>query len=364
MILPRLLSLILIVWVVLVVAFALTKGVQLLAQDAAAERESSSHQKDALWCQYVGTKGPGVGRHIVLISGDEEYRSEETMPMLGQLLAKRYGFKCTVLFAIDPESGEINPDNQNNIPGIEMLDDADLVILGLRYRQLPDDQMKHFADYVDSHKPIVAYRTSTHAFAYDEDSTSPYKKYGNRQKEPWEGGFGQKYLGDTWIAHHGHHAVESTLAVHEESNQDHPILKGVDTIWGPTDVYAITNLPKSANVLMRGTVLSGMSPDDGPVAGKKNDPMMPVAWTMMQPSPEGVQRRVFCTTMGAATDFVDEDLRRLIVNATFWSLQMESKIPDKANVDFVSAFKPTDFGFRGFKKGVKPSDHQVDISDQ
>ena len=334
------------------------------AQDAATEDPASHAVIEQPWCQYEGTEGPGVGRHIVLLSGDEEYRSEETMPMLGQLLAKRFGFKCTVLFAIDPDSGEINPDNQNNIPGIEMLDDADLVILGLRYRQLPDSQMKHFADYVDSHKPIIAYRTSTHAFAYDKDSTSPYKKYGNRQKEPWPGGFGQKYLGDTWIAHHGHHAVESTLAVHEDENAGHPIMTGVDTIWGPTDVYAITHLPASANVLMRGSVLSGMNADDKPVAGEKNDPMMPVAWTMIQESPSGAQRRVFCTTMGAATDFLDEDLRRLVVNASLWALQLESQIPAKANVDFVSPFNPTDFGFHGFKKGVKPSDHQVDFSDQ
>lgn len=347
------------VWFVITSIVTLANGGPVMAQDASNENASSK-----LWCQYDGNEGPGVGRHIVLISGDEEYRSEETMPMLGQLLAKRYGFKCTVLFAVDPESGEINPDNQNNIPGIEALDDADLVILGLRYRQLPDDQMKHFADYVDSLKPIVAYRTSTHAFAYDQDSASPYKKYGNRQKEPWKGGFGQKYLGDTWIAHHGHHAVESTLAVHEETNATLPVLKGVDTIWGPTDVYAIKHLPDSATVLMRGTVLAGMSPDDEAVAGKKNDPMMPVAWTMIQESPTGAQRRVFCTTMGAATDFVDEDLRRLVVNASFWCLRMEAQIPDKANVDLVSAFNPTDFGFHGFKKGVKPSDHQVDISDQ
>ena len=203
----------LLAWFALTSIVTLAKGGSVIAQEAATEKASSTVEATRLWCQYTGTEGPGVGRHVVLISGDEEYRSEETMPMLGQLLAKRYGFKCSVLFAVDPDSGEINPDNQNNIPGIEMLGDADLVILGLRYRQLPDDQMKHFVDYVDSYKPIVAYRTSTHAFAYDDDSASPYKKYGNRQKEPWEGGFGQKYLGDTWIAHHGHHAVESTFCL-------------------------------------------------------------------------------------------------------------------------------------------------------
>lgn len=326
----------------------------------AQEGRVASEQK--LWCQYEGKSGPGVGFHIALLSGDEEYRSEETMPMLGQLLAKHYGFKCTVLFAVDPESGEIDPDNQNNIPGIELIDNADLIVMGWRYRQLPDADMKHFVDYVESGKPIVGYRTSTHAFDYDDDSTSPYKKYGNRSTEDWVGGFGQQILGDTWIAHHGHHAVESTMAIADDHNRDHPIMTGVGKIWGPTDVYAITHLPASATVLMKGQVLAGMSADDEPVDGPKNNPMMPVAWVMHQPLPKGVQRRVFCTTMGAATDFEDAGLRRLIVNACLWGLNLESEIKADSSVDVVNEFKPTEFGFKKFKKGVKPADHQVDVA--
>lgn len=303
-----------------------------------------------LWCQYEGKSGPGLGLHVVLLSGDEEYRSEETMPMLGQLLAKHYGFKCTVLFAVDPESGEIDPDNQNYIPGIELIDEADLIVMGWRYRQLPDSDMKHFVDYVESGKPIVGYRTSTHAFDYDDDSTSPYKKYGNRSTEDWVGGFGQQILGDTWIAHHGHHAVESTMAIAKQENKNSPVMMGVDKIWGPTDVYAITHLPESATVLMKGQVLEGMSPDDKPLEGAKNDPMMPVAWVMEQPIAQGATRRVFCTTMGAATDFEDADLRRLVVNACLWGLKLESKIKPDSSVDVVSEFKPTQFGFKKFKK--------------
>jgi len=67
------------------------------------------------WVVYDGFDGPGKGKHIVLVSGDEEYRSEEALPQLGKILAKHHGFKCTVLFAIDP----INPDNTRNIPGLE-----------------------------------------------------------------------------------------------------------------------------------------------------------------------------------------------------------------------------------------------------
>src|SRR5579871_2023281 len=115
------------------------------------------------WVVYDGFNGPGKGKHIVLVSGDEEYRSEEALPQLGKILAKHHGFKCTVLFAIDPKDGTINP-NVSNIPGLEALQTADLMIIFTRFRDLPDEQMKHIVDYVEAGKPIVGLRTATHAF--------------------------------------------------------------------------------------------------------------------------------------------------------------------------------------------------------
>src|SRR5213592_1358542 len=114
---------------------------------------------------YEGTDGPGKGKHIVMISGDEEYRSEEALPQLAKILAKHHGFKCTVLFAIDSQTGVINPNQNNNIPGLENLQSADLLIIATRFRDLPDEQMKHLADYIESGKPIIGMRTATHAFS-------------------------------------------------------------------------------------------------------------------------------------------------------------------------------------------------------
>src|SRR5947209_6875683 len=93
------------------------------------------------WATYSGKAGPGKGKNIVLIAGDEEYRSEEQMPMLGQILAERHGFNCTVLFAVNRETGRINPNELSNIPGMDKLDTADLVILQTRFRELPDADM-------------------------------------------------------------------------------------------------------------------------------------------------------------------------------------------------------------------------------
>src|SRR5687767_15263790 len=102
---------------------------------------------------YEGDEGPGKGKHIVLVSGDEEYRSEEALPQLGKILAKHHGFKCTVLFAIGAD-GTIDPNTNNNIPGLEALKTADLMVIATRFRDLPDEQMKHIAEYVEAGKPV------------------------------------------------------------------------------------------------------------------------------------------------------------------------------------------------------------------
>ena len=133
-------------------------------------------QAPAQWVTYPGGDGPGAGKSIVILTGDDEYRSEESMPQLGKILSVRHGFKVTVLFAINKETGAIDPATQDNIPGLEALDSADLMILFLRFRALPDDQMKHIMDYTNSGKPIVALRTSTHSFAY-KDFSGTYGKW-------------------------------------------------------------------------------------------------------------------------------------------------------------------------------------------
>lgn len=312
-------------------------------------------QAEELWVTYRGSDGPGKGKQIVLIAGDEEYRSEEYMPLLGQILAKWHGFTCTVLFSINPETGEIDPNCQTNIPGLHHLDSADLMIIGTRFRELPDDQMEHIVQYVNSGRPIIGIRTATHAFAYSRNRQSRFAHYDWRSPV-WPGGFGRQVLGETWVAHHGAHGRESTRAVIAPEMADHPILRGIKDIWGPTDVYTVRDLPKDAQILLYGQVLAGMSPTDPPVVGPKNDPMMPVAWIRFYPSASGTKARIFCTTMGSAVDFACEDLRRLVVNAAYWCLGMEDLIPERAKVDFVTPYDPTPFGFGKFRPGRKPQD--------
>ena len=88
----------------------------------------------------------------------------KSLPQMAKILAERHGFKCTVLFAIDPADGTINPNITTNMPGAEALDSADAIVMALRFREWPDAQMKHFVDAYLAGKPIIALRTSTHAF--------------------------------------------------------------------------------------------------------------------------------------------------------------------------------------------------------
>jgi type 1 glutamine amidotransferase len=308
------------------------------------------------WVVYDGFDGPGKGKHVVLICGDEEYRSEETLPQLGKILAKHHGFKCTVLFAIDPKDGTINP-NVSHIPGLEALKTADLAILFLRFRNLPDEQMKHLADYIESGKPIIGLRTATHAFNLGKGSA--YAKYQWNNKD---GGFGRKVLGETWVNHHGKHGAQSTRGIIAPGQGKHPILRGIkdSDIWGPTDVYGvILPLPGDSKPLVLGQVLTGMKPSDPAVEGKQNDPMMPIAWTRTYQGEAGKTARVFTTTMGASQDFASEGLRRLLVNATYWALSMEDEIPQRAEVSIVGPFEPRPFAHNGFKKGVRPADLEL-----
>jgi type 1 glutamine amidotransferase len=312
------------------------------------------------WLTVEGGDGPGKGKRVVLVSGDEEYRSEESLTQLAKILAKHHGFTCTVLYAIDPATGEIHPETLDNIPGLEALRQADLMVIATRFRNLPDEQMKEIDDYLRAGKPVVGMRTATHAFVVPPERA--YAHYGNGYAGPrteWTDGFGRAVLGEKWIKHHGHHGKESTRGILAPGAKDHPILRGIadGDIWGPTDVYAVRlPLPGDSQPLVLGEVLTGMLPGSPPVEGAKNEPMMPVAWTKTYSVDGGPKGRVFMTTMGAATDLVASATRRLLVNACYWAAGLEDRIPLAANVEFVGTFEPTPFGFKGAKRGMKPAD--------
>ncbi len=165
---------------------------------------------------YAAKPGPGQGKHVVFLAGDEEYRGEEGLPMLAKILSQRHGFKCTVLFSVDPD-GTINPKNAKSLSNPAALDTADAIVMLLRFRAWPDEDMARFDKLLRAGKPIVALRTSTHAFnGFPKGSPWETWNYNN------QGGFGKRVLGETWLTHWGRHKVEATRGAIEPSQRGHP----------------------------------------------------------------------------------------------------------------------------------------------
>lgn len=274
-------------------------------------------------------------KHIVLISGDEEYRSEEALPMLAKILSQRHGFRCTVLFSFGPDGAPyIDPNNQQGLRGIDALRTANLMIIATRFRTPDPEQAAWITAYLNAGRPVIGLRTATHAFrgrgtfggtlAYDD--------------------FGRRILGEQWVSHHGRHKVEGTRGVTEPGAENHPILRGVNDVFAPSDVYGVVHLTEDDEILLRGGITESLDPDSPLVDDERNDPMHPLAWLHTWRSPNGdAEGRSFCTTAGAAVDFLNEDLRRLVVNAALYLT--DRPVPDRANVDFVDPYYPAFYGF-------------------
>lgn len=295
-----------------------------------------------------GGKGPGAGRHVVLLGGDEEYRSEEALPMLAQILSTRHGFHCTVLLPVNKQ-GQVAPDNLESLPGSESLDSADAIVMLLRFRNWPDSDMARFDAALKRGVPVIALRTSTHAFNIPKGRA--FDRYSFNSRE-WPGGFGKQILGETWVSHHGHHRVEGTRGILEPGMENHPVLTDVHGIFGNSDVYT-ANPPADAQILLRGEVTTSLDPNSSAVPGSKNHPMQPIVWTRSYKQENGKTNTILCSTIGAASDLVNPGLRRMIVNAVYWVQGMP--VPANAEADPVGEYRPTMYGFNTFKKGL-PAD--------
>ncbi len=259
--------------------------------------------------------------HVVFITGDEEYRSEVSMPMIAEILETRHNMRCTVLYAVDP-SGKRDPMYLENIEGLEALETADLAVIFVRFRALPDDQLERILDYVTSGKPIVGLRTSTHAFRYP--AGHKHSKYNNS--------FGRDVFGQKWISHHGHGNSTRVLA----TVKDHPIVRGVaPEFWVRSWLYHVVRLHGDCVTLAHGYAVKGGreftdNQDNEPnrdIFGTPN----PVAWTKTYKG-----ARVFFTTLGHPQDFEKTSTRRLLINGIYWALGLEDAIPPGGcNADIV-----------------------------
>jgi hypothetical protein len=239
------------------------------------------------------------GKHIVFVSGDHEYGSEETFPLLAQFLETKYGAKTTVLKSSPDENGE------EDIPGLAALESADLAVLFLRWRRLPAEQIAHLEKYLKSGKPLIAFRTTTHAFNYPK----------GHPLEAWNR-FAPEYLGGPpgWGGGHYHYGHTSTTDVSLiAANKQHPILTGIPANFSVSSwlYHVLPNYPPAdATQLLMG---KSVNPEKAATRPPLDNP---VAWTWTNKA----KARVFVTTLGHPDDFKNEALQRLVTNAMHWSL--------------------------------------------
>lgn len=254
----------------------------------------------------------GDAPHVVFVTGDDEYRSEVTMPMIAKILEASHGFRTSVAYA------RPRPQSKDNIEGLEALDTADLMVMFTRFRRLPEPQLERILRFVDSGKPLIGLRTTTHAFQYPD----------GHPRQALNDGFGRDVFGQKWIVHHGHRSTTEVAIRQEEA--DHPILRGVTPFHAASWLYHVAPLHGENTVLLVGTSVNSEHAD----RSDEFPPTQPVAWTRRYK-----EARVFFTTLGHPSDFAHESMRRLLINAVYWALGRE--VPaGGAKADVVGTYEP------------------------
>jgi len=232
---------------------------------------------------------------IVFVAGEEEYCSHVSLAYLARAARDGLGFRTTNCTTY-PDPGSLS-----NLPGLEALAEADLAVFYIRFLTLPEEQLEHIKAYVQSPRPVICFRTTTHGFRYPEGH--PLEAW-NRE---WP-----KVPGAPWITHYGHES--STDVWIPEEAEGNPILTGVEPQFHVRSwLYEVVpNYPPAdATVLLMGKSIGPGRPEN-----PEDRPLNPVAWTHIHPG----GGPAFSTTMGHPEDFIVPPVHRLITNAMHWAL--------------------------------------------
>ncbi len=286
---------------------------------------------------------------IVFVTGDEEYRSEESMPMLAAILERDFNVRCPVAYALTDE-GEIDPNRLDHIDGLDELKDADLMVLFTRFRRLPERELKKILDYAESGRPMVGFRTATHAFRYPKGHPRAAQ-----MNERWP----TKVFGQHWITHHGHFADghgRLTAVTPLENGRSHPILRGVDSFLAYSWLYHVQGGGDRLSGDSRPLVLGWSLRSNHAERLDRFPRETPVAWVKSYTGSAGRQARVFFTTLGHPYDFKIPSMRRLALNGILWALGQEDRIPEGGcRTDPVNPYDPPNSGFgQVYRSGVFP----------
>ncbi|MFD0672689.1 ThuA domain-containing protein [Cohnella sp. GCM10027633] len=245
------------------------------------------------------------GKRVAIVSGEDEYRSEESLASVAEELRSRYGAEVALLTC------QPDPRAADHLPGLSELEQADLMIVYLRFRRLPEEQFRYIRAYLERGGPVIAFRTSTHAFDYPE---------GHPLRE-WNRKFGIDVLGAPWIRHFGHSSITDVNA--DRNSLDHPVLRGVPQRFVARswlyDVFPYPEAAGEAEVLMNGYAVH---PEHG-TADHHTLRIHPVVWTRKHYG----GGRTMTTTLGHPEDFELQAFRQIISNGVHWALDIET--PDE-----------------------------------
>lgn len=214
---------------------------------------------------------PAKPLRVCLVSGSLEYESDASLTAFQKLLEDTYGVKCSRAFRR----------KDDDLPGLEALDDCDVMILFTRRLTIDGEQLERVKKYVAAGKPIVGVRTASHAF----------------QKWP---ALDKEVLGGNYKGHFGKNVAAEVKIV--GAAKDHPVLRGVKPFASAGSLYKNTGLADDVTVLLTGTIPGHTEP---------------VAWTRQKAG------RVFYTSLGHQKDFSDENFLRLLINGVFWAAGRE-----------------------------------------
>ncbi len=283
-------------------------------------------------------------RHVVFVAGDEEYRSEESMPMLAALCERTLGVRTTVCLPRDA-SGAVDPQRLDHIDGLRSLDSADLMVMFTRFRRLPDAELRPIIEHARLGRPMVGFRTATHAFRYPDDAAQA------AMNDDWP----REWFGQRWIAHHGHFddgAAPLTAVTLADAAARHPILRGMAPFAAWSWLYHVDGggdaLTSPCTVLLHGQPLRSGLED-----ARRFPRRQPTAWVRELPHASGAQR-VFFTTLGHPYDFCEEPMRRLAVQGIAWALGLQID-PEGLPPEALKAadYRPTNSGIGRHRKEAR-----------
>jgi nicotinamidase-related amidase/type 1 glutamine amidotransferase len=229
-------------------------------------------------------------RSILFVIGEDEYKTEVTLPAFAQQELEPRGFNVRIVHA--------DAEDKNDFPGLPVAATrADLLFVSVRRRTPHKGQLDAIREFAAEGKPIVGIRTASHAFAARDRNAAL-----TGDLETWQE-FDAQVLGGSYTGHHGDgpHVALATAPGAER----HPILRGIDYhhFVGNGSLYKVAPLAGSTTPLVIGSI-----PQQNPE---------PVAWTNTS---RAGQSRVFYTSLGHPDDFQQPAFRKLLLNGICWTL--------------------------------------------